>query len=68
MDTRIENDALLLTTTLAANQILRQMIAETCGSFYSEARLRPAQVEAVMLALVESGDLKTELWTRKVKK
>lgn len=61
MDTRIDDDTLLLATTLRANQILRQMIAETCGPFYSEARLRPAQVEAVMLALVESGYLEVKV-------
>lgn len=67
MDVRIEDDTLLLITTLMANRILRQMVNELQGPFYSEVRLRTAQVEAVMLALVRSGDLEAKVWTRKVK-
>lgn len=67
MDVRIDDETLVLMTTLAANRILRQMVSHLEGPFYSEVRLRAAQVEAVMLALVQSGNLEVKVWIRKAK-
>lgn len=66
MDKRIRDDTLLLSTTMKANTILKQMVLDLRPSpDYADVKLRTAQVEAVMLALVEAGVLEIDLWVRK---